>query len=155
MPYSVVPLRLIVLQLVSVHGPLKWWRAIPLSGARDNCGSLPPPPVDPARSTLSHLAHAGGAASAAPSFRVLGRDSDQVSGHCPDCLAVAPAGCVCSQGSKSNSVWCLVAVPSFSFLPTPEVTGVTGGAQSQSLSGGKPCLPLVSEPTAAVCPSHL
>ena len=30
----------------------------------------------------------------------------------------------------------------FSFLPTPEVIGVAGGAHSQASSGGKPCLPL-------------
>ena len=40
----------------------------------------------------------------------------------------------------------------FSFLPTPKVTGVTGGAHSQAPSGGKPRLPLASETTAAVCP---
>ena len=43
----------------------------------------------------------------------------------------------------------------FSFLATPEVTGVTGGAHSQAPSGGKPCLPLASEMTNAVCPCHL
>ena len=42
-----------------------------------NCGGLPLTPADHARSTLSHLAQAGGAAPAAPSCRILGRDSDQ------------------------------------------------------------------------------
>ena len=95
----------------------------------------PLPPADHARSTLSHLSHTGCAAPAAPSCRVLGRDSDQVSGHQPEHLAVASARQVCSQGSKRNSVWCLVAVPSFFFfifLPTPEVTGVAGGAHWQA-----------------------
>ena len=63
-------------------------------------------------------------------------------------------GCV-PQGSGSNSVWCLVSVPSFSFLPTPEVTGVSDGAHSQTPSGSKPCLPLASEMTTVVCPCHL
>ena len=40
-------------------------------------GGLPPPPIDHGRSTLSHLAHAGGAAPAVPSYRVLGSDSVQ------------------------------------------------------------------------------
>ncbi|XP_047619194.1 uncharacterized protein LOC125117397 [Phacochoerus africanus] len=35
---------------------------------------------------------------------------------------------MCSQGSESNSIWCLVAMPFFSFLATPGGTGVTGGA---------------------------
>ena len=93
------------------------------------------------RSTLSCLAHAGGAALAAPSCRVLGRDSDKASGCCPECLAMTAAGWVCSQGGESRNVWCLVAVPSFFFfpLPTPEVT-----------EDGRPCLPLASEMTATV-----
>ena len=44
----------------------------------DTCGGLSPPPVDHARSTLSHLAPTGGAAPVASSCRFLGRDSDQV-----------------------------------------------------------------------------
>ena len=75
-----------------------------ISRVSGNCGSLPLPPVDHTKSTLSGLAYAGGAAPAAPSCRVLGRDSDQVSGRCPECLAVAAAGRVCSQGSESNSI---------------------------------------------------
>ena len=59
---------------------LQWQWAMPTSGIRDNCGSLSLPPADHARRTLSHLAHSGGAAPAAPSCRVLGRDSDQGSG---------------------------------------------------------------------------
>ena len=52
---------------------------MPTFGVRDNCIGLPPPPVDHpgARSTLSCLAHAGGAALATPSCRVLESDSDQ------------------------------------------------------------------------------
>ena len=53
---------------------------------------LPPPSTDHTRSTLSHLAHAGGAEPTAPSYRVLGRDSDQISECCLECLAVAAAG---------------------------------------------------------------
>ena len=129
---------------------------MPTSEVRDNCDSLPPPPADHTRRTLFHLAHAGGAAPAAPSCRVLGRDSDQVSGCYPECLAVAAAGQVCSQGSENNSIWCLVAVPSFfPFLSTPEVTGVAGGAHSQAPSSGKLRLPLASETTTKVCPCHL
>ena len=37
------------------------------------------------------------------------------------------------------------------FLPIFEVTGAAGEAYSQIPSGGRPCLPLVSEMTAAVC----
>ena len=128
---------------------------MPTSGVRGNCGGLPLPHADHARGTLSHLAHTGCAVPAASSCRVLGRDSGQVSRCHPEHLAVAAAGQVCSQGSKSNSVWCLVAVPLFSFSPTPEVTGITGGAHSQAPSGGKPCLPLASERTALFCPCYL
>ena len=59
-------------------------------------------------SPLPHLDHTRGAAPAAPSFMVLGKGSDQVSGCQPELLAVAGAGPVCSQGSENNSVWCLV-----------------------------------------------
>ena len=45
--------------------------------------------------------------------------------------------------------------PFFLFLPTPEFTGVTGGAHSQDLSDGKPGLPLASEMTTTVCPCQL
>ena len=62
------------------------------SGVSNNCSSLPPPPVDYLRSTPSCLAHAGGAAQAVLSCRVLGRDSDQVSGCCLEPLAVAITG---------------------------------------------------------------
>ena len=108
-----------------------WWATLN-SGVRDNCGGLPLPPVEHVRSTLSCLALTGGTAKAAPSCRFLGRDSDQESGDFPEHLAVAAAGWVCSQGSESNNGWCFVAVPSF-ILPTPEVTGVTGGALSRPL----------------------
>ena len=43
----------------------------------------------------------------------------------------------------------------FSFLATPEVTGVTGGAHSQAPIGGKPCLSLASEMTNAAYSCHL
>ena len=76
---------------------------MPTSRVRDNCGGLPPPPADHASSTPSHLAYAGSSEPAAPSHKVLGRDSDQASGHCLEHLAVAPAGQVCSQGSERNN----------------------------------------------------
>ena len=41
-----------------------WWWATPTSGVRVNCGGLPPPAAYHARSTMSCLAHAGGAAPA-------------------------------------------------------------------------------------------
>ena len=53
------------------------------------------------RSTLSHLSHTGGAAPAAPSCRVLGRDSDEVSGHHAEHLVMAAAGQMFSQGSAT------------------------------------------------------
>ena len=81
---------------------------MPTSGDMDNCGGLLLPPTGHARSTFSHLDHAGGAAPAVPSCMVLGRDSDQMSGPHPERLAVAVAGWVCSQGSESNSVRCFV-----------------------------------------------
>ena len=127
---------------------------MPTSGVRDNCGGLPPPLVDHARNTLFHLAHAGGAVPDAPSCRVLGRDSNQVSGHCPEHFEVATAGRVCSQGSKSNSI-CFLVIVFLIFATPPEVTGVTGGAHSQAPSGGKPHLSLASEMTTSVCPCHL
>ena len=42
-----------------------------------------------------------------------------------------------------------------SLLATPEVTAVTGEAHSQAPSGDKPCLPLASKMTTAVCPCPL
>ena len=43
----------------------------------------------------------------------------------------------------------------FSFLPTPEVTGVAGRAHSQAPCGGKPHLPLASETTiSGSCKRH-
>ena len=57
------------------------------------------------RGTLSHLAHAGGAIPAVPSFRFLGRDSDQVSECYQGFLAAVAAGWVCSQGIECNSIW--------------------------------------------------
>ena len=66
---------------------------------------------------------------------------------------MATAGWVFFQGSENNNGWCSVAMPSF--LPTSEVTGVTGGACSQTPSGGRSCPTLVSEMTAVVCPRCL
>ena len=100
------------MQVVPVWDPWCEW-TMTISRVSDNFRGLLPPPVDHARSTLSHLAHAGGAAPDAPSCRDLGSDSDQVYGHCLEHLAVEAAGWVCSQRSESNSVWCLVALPSF------------------------------------------
>ena len=85
---------------------------MPTSEVRDNCSDLPPPPVDHVRSTPSHLAHAGGAVPAAASCRVLESGSDQVCGHCLECLAVAAAGWVCSLGSENNNKRCSVTIPS-------------------------------------------
>ena len=92
-----------------------WWWAMPTSGVSSNCCGLPPPPADHVRSTLFHLAHTGGAAQAVPSCRFLGRDSDQVSEHHPEHLAVVAAGWVYSQASENNNWWCSVAVPTFFF----------------------------------------
>ena len=88
---------------------------MPTSGVRDNSNSLTPIPVDHAKSNLSYLAHAGVDAQAASSFRVLGRDTDQMSVCCPEHLTVseAAAGWVCSHGSESNNSQCSVAMPSF------------------------------------------
>ena len=102
-----------------------WFRSTPTSGARDNCGGLPLSPVDHARITLSCLAPTEGATQAAPSCRFLGRDHDLSSEHCPECLAVAVAGWVCSQENESNNRWCSIAM-SFSVVPA-EVVGVAGG----------------------------
>ena len=143
-----------------------------VGAARDFCSDIPggggpcpplesgitaevcsPLPADHSR-TLSHLAHAGGAVPAAPSCRVLGRNSDQVSGCHPQHLAVAAAGWVCSQGSRSNRVWCYFSALFF-FLPTSDMTGVTGGDYSQVPGGSKPCLPQASEMTMVFCPCHL
>ena len=90
---------------------------------------------------------------ATPGCRVLGCDNDQVCGHCLERLAVAAAEWVCSQGSESKNGWCSVVIPSF--LSTSEVTGASGGACSQTPSGGRPHCPLVSEVTPVVCPHCL
>ena len=146
------PLMWFGMKVVLGHDP-KWQCATPTSGVRDNCGGISQPSADHARSTPSPLSHTGGATPAAPSCRVLGRDSDQASGHCPDFWAVADAGQVCSQGSESNDMWCLFEV--LFFLLTPEVTGAAGGAYLHAPSDGKPCLLLASEMTAVVHPFHL
>ena len=82
---------------------------------------------DHARSTSSCLAPTGGAAQAAPSCRFLGRDSDQASGHCPECVAVVAEGQVCSQGSESNR-W-------FSITMSSVVPSEVVGAASDFCSG--------------------
>ena len=89
----------------------------------------------------------------AHSYRFLGKDSDQVSGHCPQPLVVAAAGWMCSQGSQSNIRWYSVAMSS-SVLPS-EVVGAASGSCSGIYSGGGPCTPLESEITAVVFPYHL
>ena len=140
------------LQVVSVHGPQVVARHIHLWSQR-YCGGLPPPPVDHARSTLSCLAPMGVAAQTAPSCKFLGRDSDQASGHCPECLVVAAAGQVCSQGSQSNNRWCCVTM-SFSVVSS-EVVGAANDFCSSILRGSGPRPPLESEITVVVCPHHL
>ena len=140
------------LQVVSVHGPLVV-ASHSFSGARDKCSDLPLPPVDHERSTLSCLAPIGGACQAAPSCRFLGRDSGQASGHCPECVAVAASGWVCSHGSESNNRWCSVTV-SFFVVPS-EVVGAASDFCSGISSDSGPCSPLESEITAAVYPHHL
>ena len=66
------------------------------------------------------LSHIAGAAQAVPSCRILGSDRYQTCGHCPERLAVATVGRVCSQGSKSINRWCSVAV-FFSVVPSVQV----------------------------------
>ena len=106
---------------------------MPTSGIRDNYVVLPPPPVDHARSSTSYLTHIGGAAPAAPSCRVLGRENDQAFGCHSECLAVATAGRVCSQGNVINNVWWSVAVT----LIFADPWGDWG--HSEAPSGGRPC----------------
>ena len=76
---------------------------------------LPLTPLDHPMSTPSHLAYIGGAAPAASSFRVLGRDSDQPSGHFPECLAVAASGQVYSMGVRAIMCGALLQCPLFCF----------------------------------------
>ena len=97
--------------MVPVQGPLGV-TCHAHSRVSDSCGGLPLLLADHARSTLSHLAHTGGAAQAAPSFRILGSDRNQACGHGLGCLAVAAAGLVFSQGCESNNRWCSVTMPS-------------------------------------------
>ena len=138
--------------MMPVHRPQVVW-ATPTSGVRDNCSGLPLPFEDHTRSTSSHLAPTGGDAQAAPSCRFLGRDSDQVSGHCPACLAVAAAGWMCSQGSESNNRWCSITASS-SVVP-PEVAGAASGSCSGIPSGGGQYPPLESEITVVACPCNM
>ena len=132
------------LQVVSVHRPLLVASHCHLR-TKDNFGDLPLPSVDHARSTSSCLAPTGGTAQAALSCRFLGRDSGQASGHCPECLVVATAVQVCSQGSESNNRWCSNEV-SFSVMPC-EVVGAASDFCSGIPSGSGPCPPLESEIT--------
>ena len=80
-------------------------------------------------------------------------DSDQASGHCPECLAVAAAVWVCSQGNESNNRWCSITM-SFSVVPS-EVVGAASDFCSGIPSGSRPRPPLESGITATVCPRHL
>ena len=91
---------------------------------------LPLPPADHPRSTLSHLAHEGGDVSAAPSCGVLGRDSDQVTHHSECWLWQLQGRCV-PRGVRATVYGACLHCPLFFFLPTPEVTGVTGGTHSR------------------------
>ena len=93
------------------------------------------------------------AAPAAPSCRFPGRGSDQASGNCPECLAVAAAEQVCSQGSKSNSRWYFIAMSS-SVVPS-EVIGAASGSCSGIPISSEPHSPLESEITVVVCPCHM
>ena len=124
----------------------------PLLESEITGSDLPPPPVDHARSTPC-LAHIRGAAQATLSCRVLGNDSDQASGHCPECLAVAIAEQVCSQGCESKNRWCSVAM--LSSVRASEVVGATRGTCSLPPSGGGSCPPLESVLIAVVCLHHL
>ena len=82
------------------------------SGIGGNCSGLLLPLVDLAWSNLSHLAHIGDAAQAAPSCRILETDRDQACRYILERLAVEAAGWVCSQGCGSTNRWCSVMVPS-------------------------------------------
>ena len=90
----------------------------------------------------------GGAIQAVPSCRILGRDSDQSSGNCPECSAVATAGQVCSKGSKSTNRWCSITM-SISVVPS-EVVGAASDFCSGIPSGGGPCPPLESGITGSL-----
>ena len=114
---------------------------------------MPPPPVNHARKYLVCLAPTGCAAQRVLSCRFLRRDSDQASGHCPECLIVAAAGQVCSQGSESNIRWCSVRV-SFSVMLS-EVIGAASDFCSDIASGIGPCSPLESGITMVVGSCHL
>ena len=61
---------------------------------------------------------------------------------------MAVAECVSSQKGENNQGWCSVTMPLS--MVTSEVTGVAGGACSQTSSGGGLCLPLESEITVAL-----
>ena len=130
-----------------------WWQAKPTFEVSDNCSDFPPLLVDHARSTSSCLAPKECAVSAAPSGRFLGRDSDQGSGHCPESLALAAAGQLCSQRSESHERQCSVTI-SFSVV-TSEVVGAASGSYSGIPSGGGPCPPLESMINAMVYLHHL
>ena len=67
MSSSVVPSEVVELEVIFVQVPQCQW-ATPTSQVRDNWGGFPLPPEDHARSILSHLAYAGGAAPAATSL---------------------------------------------------------------------------------------
>ena len=112
-----------------------------------------PATADHARSTSSHLSPTGGAASAAPICRFLGRDSDQASGYCPVHLAVSVAEWVCSQRSESNNRWYSVAMSS-SVVPS-EVGGAASGSCLVIPSGSGTHLPLELEITAVVSSCQL
>ena len=139
--------------MVSVHGPLMVVSHSHIRSQRLLWGFAPVPPVDHARSTSSCLAHTGRAAKAAPSSRLLGRDSDQASGLYPECLAMASAGQVCFQGSKSNVMYFSITM-SFCVLPS-EVVGAASDFCSSIPGGSGPCPPLESEITVVVFPCHL
>ena len=73
-------------------------------------------PEDHTRSTLSHLAHAGSAASAAPSCRVLGRDNEKVPGCCSEHWQWQLQGRCIPRGVRATAYGTWLQCPLFFFF---------------------------------------
>lgn len=100
-------------------GNFQWQWATPNSEVRDNHSSLPLSLADHARGTLSHLVHARDAEPVVPSYRILGKDSYQVSGGHPEYLAVAAAGRVYSQEHEKTTYGAWLPCSLFFFFGNP------------------------------------
>ena len=113
-----------------------------------SCGGLPLPPVDPARSTLYNFIHTRGAAQSAPHCPILGSNSDQACGHCPEHWQWQQQGGYAARRVRAGGIW--------SQCPPLKSLLRWLGLQVLPVHGclvvGSLCPPVKSEITVVICP---